>query len=126
MDNYRGTIIEGSLDSKDVLKKMKILSTRVEVVVEKHQTSWLKKWTLHTVEIKEEDASKIAEEISHSFDTEHSWYADYKNKKYHYIIFRGKTFKIERDSAKQYTEAKKYGISLGIPEHQVDFSPEID
>jgi hypothetical protein len=25
----------------------------------------------------------------------------------------------------QYDEAKKYGISLGLPEYQVDFAPDI-
>ena len=63
MDDFRGTIIEESLDNKDVLGKVKILSTRVEGVTEKHQTPWLKKWTLHVVEIKEKDALKIAKEI---------------------------------------------------------------
>jgi len=126
VNNYHGTIIEESLENKTVLNHLKIVNTRIENVTKKHQTPWLLEWTLHTVEIKEKDALKIAEEIRHSLDTEHNWYADYKNKTYHYIIFRGKIFKIERDSAKQYAEVKKYGIALGIPEHQVDFSPGVE
>lgn len=124
--NYKGTIIEESLENKEVLKEVNILSTKVEPVVAKHQTPWLKQWILHKVEIPEKKAGKIAQKLSASLDTEHNWYADYKNEKWHYIIFRNKVFKIDRDSAEQYLEAKKYGISLGIPEHQVDFSPEID
>lgn len=123
--NYKGTIIEESLEDKSVLKDIKILSTRVEEVTEKHQTPWLKKWTLHLVEIPEEKAKEISEIISQNLDSEHSWYADFKNPKWHYIIFRYKVFKIDRKSKTQYAEARKYGISLGIPEYQVDFSPEI-
>lgn len=123
--NYKGTIIEESLKNKDVLKKINILSTKVEPVVIKHQTPWLKQWTLHKIEISEDKAEEIAKKLGDSLDTEHNWYADYKNEKWHYIIFRNKVFKIDRDNAKQYPEAKKYGISLGIPEHQVDFSPDI-
>jgi hypothetical protein len=31
---------------------------------------------------------------------------------------------IDRKSKEQYDEAKRYGISLGIPEYQVDFAPD--
>lgn len=122
---YTGVIIEESLGNKDVLKKTKILKTKVEPVVEKHKTSWLKQWTLHTVEVSESKAESVAEEISKSLDSEHSWYADFKNKNTHFIIFRNKVFKIDRTSKEQYDEAKKYGISLGIPSYQVDFHPEV-
>ena len=42
----------------------------------------------------------------------------------YYIIFRDKVFYIDRKSKEQYDEAKRYGISLGIPEYQVDFAPD--
>ena len=125
MKNYQGVIIEESLENKNVLRKVKIISTKVENVGEKHKTPWLSQWTLHTVEVLEDKAKKIAEEISKSLDCDHSgsWYADFKNKTHHYIIFPNKIFYIDRTSKKQYDEAKRYGISLGIPEYQVDFHP---
>jgi len=123
--NYEGVIIEESLESKDVLTKVKILSTKVEQVREGHKTPWVKQWTLHTVEVSEEQANKIAEELSTTLDSKHSWYADFKNDKQHYIIFRNKIFCVDRKSKEQYDKAKKYGLSLGIPEHQVDFHPEV-
>ncbi len=120
-------IIEESLRDKDILKKVKILSTKVEKVTDKYQTPWLSQWTLHTVEIPGSEAQAVAEEISKSFDYSHgtSWYADYKNDTHHYIIFQNKIFYIDRKSKDQYNEAKHYGISLGVPEHQVDFHPEV-
>lgn len=123
--NYIGTIIEESLEKKQVLKEIKILSTEIEQVIEKHQTPWLKQWTLHKVEIFEDKVAEISDQISKSLDSEHNWYADYKNEKWHYIIFRNKIFKIDRNNAEQYSEAKDYGVSLGIPEYQVDFSSDI-
>ena len=127
MSNYKGVIIEESLENKDVLKEVTIIATKVEEIKESHKTPWLKQWTLHTVEIPEEKAEKVAEKLSKSLDYSHhsSWYADFKNDVFHYIIFKQKIFKINRRSATEYKEAKKYGISLGIPEYQVDFSPEI-
>ncbi len=126
--NYFGTIIEESLKDTSVLKEVHILSTKVDKVTERHKTPWIKQWTLHKVEIPEEDAAKIAEELAKAIDDTHqgSWYADYKTEKDHYIIFKDKVFHItDRTSEAQYTEAKRYGISLGIPEYQVDFHTKV-
>ena len=123
--NYKGVIIEESLEIKDILGRIKILSTKVEQVIDKHKTPWLKQWTLHTVEVFEGKAESTAEEISRSLESEHPWYSDFKNETTHFIIFRNKVFKIDRTSREQYDEAKEYGISLGIPPYQVDFHPEI-
>ncbi|MBI2051264.1 hypothetical protein HYT33_00720 [Candidatus Roizmanbacteria bacterium] len=127
MKNYQGVIIEESLESKDILKKVKIVSTKVEQITDGHKTPWLSQWTLHIVEIPESEAQTIAVEISKLLDYAHggSWYADFKNETHHYIIFRDKIFYIDRKSKEQYDEARRYGISLGIPEYQVDFHPEV-
>lgn len=125
MSDYTGVIIEESLEDSSVLKKIKILKTKIEIVTEKHKTPWIKKWTLHTVKISEKEAKSIAQDISKVLDSKHNWYADFKNEKYHYIIFKNKVFFIYRKSKEQYDKAKEYGISLGIPEYQVDFHPEV-
>ena len=49
--NYKGVIIEESLENKDVLKDVTVLGTKVEDVTEGHKTPWIKQWTLHTVEV---------------------------------------------------------------------------
>ena len=123
--DYKGVIIEESLENKDILKDVKTLETKVEEVTEEHKTPWIKQWTLHTVEIPENQVKNIAEKISKALDSEHDWYADFKNDTHHYIIFRNKIFFVDKQSKEQYDEAKKYGISLGIPEYQVDFHPEV-
>jgi len=123
--SFVGAIIEESLENKLILKKVRVLSTKIEKVTEKHRTPWISQWTLHTIEIPENRAKEIAKKISKSLDSKHVWYADFKNDKTHFIIFRNKIFKIDRTSKEQYEEATKYGISLGIPEYQVDFSPDV-
>jgi len=124
-DDYRGVIIEESLENKDILKKVKILKTKVEQVTEKHKTPWINQWTLHTVEIPENQADEVAKDLAKSLDSEHHWYADFKNNKFHYIIFRNKVFKVDRKKPEQYSEVTKYGLALGIPDYQLDFSPHI-
>lgn len=123
--NYKGIIIEESLADPSILRDIKILATKVEEFTEKHQTPWLKKWTLHTIEIPEKKGGGVAKKISRSFDKIHPvWYVDYKNDIYHFIIFSNKVFKVDLNSPILYKKAKAYGISLGIPDYQLDFAPE--
>ena len=127
MDNFLGTIIEESLENKLILKDLKILKTEIEKVKKEHKTPYLKQWTLHTIEIPFNEIDKFVKKLSISLDSIHSdWYADFKNNSYHYIIFRNKIFKIDRAKPEQYREVVKYGLSLGIPKYQLDFSPNIE
>lgn len=121
---YKGVIIEESLKGEGVLEIVGIIKTKVEPVTEHHKTPWLKQWTLHTVEIEQDKADEVAELLSKSLDNNY-WYADFKNDKFHYIVFPNKVFKIDRSKPKQYEEATKHGLGLNIPDYQLDFSPHI-
>ena len=71
-------------------------------------------------------AGEVAERISRALDREHDWYADFKNDKEHFIIYRDKVFHItDRSDKLQYDQATKYGILIGIPDYQVDFSEHV-
>lgn len=124
-EKFIGVIIEESLEKKDILKRLRIIKTKIEKVTKRHKSPWLKQWTLHTVDIPEDQAEAVAKELSASLDPKHEWYADFKNEKTHFIIFRDRVFKIDRTRKEQYEEATKYGISLGIPDYQVDFAPNV-
>ncbi len=128
MGTFKGVVIAESLENLDVLGEVKIVSTKVEIVGAEHHTPWLDQWTLHEIELSDCDASRIAEQISRSIrsNQQGSWYADFKDETHHYIVFRDRVFFIERSSQEQYDAAKQYGLSLGIPEHQVDFHPKVD
>lgn len=120
--DYRGIIIEESLANKSVLDDVTIVKTVVEAVTEDHKTPWLKQWTVHTVEVPEEKAEEIINKISKALDV--GWYADYKNDNHHYIIFGNKIFKVDRKKPSLYKEVKEYGVSVGIPDYQLDFASD--
>ncbi|MAH07953.1 hypothetical protein CMI38_06930 [Candidatus Pacearchaeota archaeon] len=123
--SYEGIIIEESLENRDVLDRVEIVSTRVEEVTDKHKTPWIDKWTLHSVEVSEDIVERVAEKLSESIDREHgdSWYIDFKNDMFHYIIFLNKFFKVDRLKPEQYGEVVQYGVGLGIPDYQLSFDP---
>lgn len=122
--NYSGVVIEESLADKKILDKLLVTKTKIETVTEKHRTPWLKQWTLHDVEIPEEKAEEIARNLSTALEKGHPWYTDFKNDKFHFIIYREKIFKVDLKNPILFKDAKAYGISLGIPPYQVDFVPE--
>jgi len=119
MSSYKGDIIEESLQDKKVLEKVNIISTRIEKVTPEHQTPWLSQWTLHTIEVDESEAEKLAEELSVAIEPKHGWYIDYRNDKYHYVIFKGRHFKIDRSKKSDYDEMINYGLSIGTPDYQL-------
>jgi hypothetical protein len=124
--NFTGSIIEESLENKDVINHVRITSTEVEDVTERMMTPWLKHWTVHDIEVPVEDAEKVAVEISKALDSSKSnWYADFENDTHHYIIFKNKVFYIDRKKVQEYRAAREYGISIGVPEHQVDFEKKL-
>lgn len=123
---FNGIIIEESLTDNSVLNDVNIISTKVEPVTEKHKTPWVKQWTMHTVEIPTDKVDEVAKKISKALDKEHDWYADFKTETEHFVIYTDKVFHItDRTDKKQYDEATEYGISIGIPDYQVDFSPHL-
>lgn len=122
MKKYSGCIIEESLTNKDVLKEFIITKTNVEKVTEESNTPDLDVWTMHIVEIAEDKIESIVPLLSKSIDGSRKnggWYTDLKSDDWHYIIFSGKVFKVDRSSGEQYEQAKEYGMSIGIPEYQL-------
>jgi hypothetical protein len=119
-------IIEESLEDKSILGELRILETEVEKVTDRNKTPWLKLWTKHTVQVPEAEARVVAERLAKMIDRKHggSWYADFKNPQFHYIIFRDRVFRVDRRSKQQYDEVNRFGEALGIPSYQLDFSPK--
>lgn len=112
------------MKDRGILDECRIIKTEIEPVTEEHETPHLKQWTIHFVEIEEEKAGRIAEELSEVLEGNKEqgyWYADFKNDAWHYIIYPQKVFKVDRRSREQYEMAMRYGLALGIPARQVDF-----
>ena len=118
---------EAAVRDRRVLQSLRVLDTRIEAVTEQHKTPWVSQWTLHTVEIPDEAAAVLAEQLSQALEATQagSWYADFKNQTTHYIIFRNRVFRIDRHSPQAYEVPRQYGMALGIPEYQLDFSPNV-
>lgn len=118
---YSGVIIEESLANRRALEGLNIVKQEVEQVAEEHETPWLAQWTCDTVEIPEEDIESVVQKLSVAIDTEHigNWYCDFRNNDWHYVVFSGRIFKIDRSKREAYDEMREYALSIGLPEHQL-------
>lgn len=105
-NDFEGVIIEESLEDKNVLKKVKILKTKVEKIPQKYNIPWLSEWTKDIIVVPESDAEQIAEEIRKSLDKKHdNWYAFFNNKKIHFSVNKDKVIKTDKltDKVRLYT-----------------------
>lgn len=122
MSVYKGTIIEESLRDKTILQRVTVIGTEIEQVTENFQTPWLSQWTLRTVEIENDYAEAFAQALSQAIETEHpNWFADFNDETTHYIVFPGKVFIVDRAKPDGYAAPRAYGLTRGIPGHQLDF-----
>ncbi len=121
MRNFKGVVIEESLENKEILNSLKIISTKVEKVTEAHKTPWLKQWTLHTVEIPSGSMDRISDELKNSLEKEHNWFMHFWKEYLLIVIFKDKIFKLPKDDKKTWQPAIAHGISLGIPKYQLNF-----
>jgi hypothetical protein len=96
-NDFEGVIIEESLEDRSVLKRVKILKTKVEKIPPKYNIPWLSEWTKDIIVVPESEAEQIAEEIRKSLDRKHdNWYAFFNNKKIHISV--NKDGVIKKDS----------------------------
>jgi hypothetical protein len=77
---------------------------------------------MHHIIFYEDEMEGISKVNQNALDDKHPWYADFKNKKTHYIIFKDRIFVIPRNQKETYQEAVDYGLSLGLPINQLDFN----
>ncbi len=104
---YKGTIIENSLNSKDILGRLKINKTW-------HSGSWV----LHDVLMGEDHIQELSKYLDNGPWYIHVWQPGNDDVK---VIFKNKVFDIKFSDKSTWTDAVSYGMSIGIPEEQLDF-----
>ncbi len=109
---FKGTIVLESLENAEVIRDFKILSLN-----ETTDLNPADRWHLYEVEATREQLEKLSKVIKPT-----KWYAHFWNVKREVIaVFRNKIFELNFDDKKSRERAIQYGISVGIPEEQLDF-----
>ena len=118
---YTGLILKESLESTDVLIDDRITITKEEIWnIGRSAVDWQPKvWTAIYVEGADEDIEDIAVIVSNSILDK--WYANLSDSTTEYVIFHKKIFSYTRGDGDTKQEARNYGKSIGVPEHQLDW-----
>jgi hypothetical protein len=77
-------------------------------------------WTLLHVEVADEDAPRLAEQLAAVLG-DLGWYADLQTATETFVIYTGRVFRYPRGDAAGRAEAQEHGRAHGVPEPQLDW-----
>ena len=78
-------------------------------------------WTVFDVEADEARLGEVAEALSAALKSEGGWYADLRSDAEHVVVFAGRHFRYRRGDREARAEVVRYGSSVGVPSHQLDW-----
>lgn len=111
MKEYKGIIIEESLEDNRMLNDLEI----IDFEISKEENS-SERWHLYTVNVSKEDIENLSKNIKKG-----KWYMHFWKGREVIAIFKNKKFEFNFDDKSTWREVIEYGLSLGIPKEQLDF-----
>jgi hypothetical protein len=78
-------------------------------------------WTVFDVEVDEARLAEVAEALSTALMDHGGWYADLRSDAEIVIVFAGRHFRYGRGDTEGRAAAIRYGVSVGVPAHQLDW-----
>ena len=118
---FTGLIIKESLSSDTILTDpgLKIVKTEQWDINERVAAFQPANWSAIFIEGSEEKIDDIASKLAQVILPK--WYANISDATTEYVIFHGKIFHHRKGDEADAAEAIRYGRSIGIPEHQLDW-----
>jgi hypothetical protein len=119
---FTGLIIKESLPSDTILAELglKIVKTEEWHIGERAAEFQPNTWNAIFIEGFEKKIDEITSKLSQTILPK--WYANISDATTEYVIFHGKIFKHIKGDKTDAAEAIEYGRSVGIPEHQLDWT----
>lgn len=108
---YKGIIIEESLEDRSVLDGLNVLSVKEEVDMD----SSYDKWHLYTIQVSRDEIEQLQRYLKQG------WYMHFWKGRDVIVVYRDKMFELNFDDKATWKDAVEYGKSLGIPDEQLDF-----
>lgn len=110
---WRGVIIEESLEDSSLLNLVKILKTKKSFLENEDEKGVL---NFHCVEV--EQREEFIEKAKRAI--KQGWYMHICKDDKMIVIFRNKVFEFSEHEREKITEARNYGISIGILPEQME------
>lgn len=78
-------------------------------------------WSAIEFELEEENAEGLARALSAILDPL-GWYANFSSETETFVVFPGRVFRYPRGSPRERAAAPAHGRTLGIPDHQLEWT----
>lgn len=111
MEKYKGTIIEESLIDNRIINELDVVKVKIS-----QEENAAERWHLYMVSITKDEINKISRNLKSE-----KWYAHFWKEKDVVVVFKNKIFNFNFDKKESWKPAIEYGLSLGIPQEQLDF-----
>lgn len=108
--NYTGIIVEESLDDNRILNGLHINKIHIS-----NSSDPADRWHLYEINNSKEEIQALSQHILEG------WYMHFWAGTNITAVFRGRTFEFNYENKGTWADVLKYGLSLGIPEYQLDF-----
>jgi len=122
----RGTIILESLRADASLTGFRFVVRTIErgrpkLSAEQVAAGFPTVWSGVDFELEDARGGELAAALSRMLEPI-GWYANFSSEAETFIVFPGRVFRYPRAAPQGRAEAQAYGRTLGIPEHQLDWS----
>lgn len=108
---YSGTIVEESLLDNRILNSFTINQVHISM-----NEVAANRWHLYKVTLSEKQIDILLNNLKPQ-----GWYAHFWHNDKVIVVFPGKKFKIQYSDKSTWQDAIDYGLSIGIPQEQLDF-----
>ena len=119
---YKGLLLKESLNDETVLNLINTTKTEIWDNIQNASKGQPKKWTAIYFEFEgsEEEAIIKAETLSRAL--KEMWYMNFSTEEEIYVIYpKNKFYKYVKGDEQRKQEAINYGLSIGIPQSQLDW-----
>lgn len=110
MEKYKGIIVEESLEDNRILNNFKIIDFHIS-----QEEDPADRWHLYTVLASEEEIVRLSKNVKPK------WYMHFWKDRDVVVVFKDKKFELDFDDKATWKPVVEHGLSLGIPEEQLDF-----
>lgn len=79
-------------------------------------------WTYIEFQAEDDRADEVAQKLADLLIADGGWYADFGVGDHHVVVFAGKVFRYRKGDESGRAEATEYGLSVGCPADQLDWT----
>lgn len=108
---YRGVIVREGLKDAQIIKQLEVLERKVT-----REVAPVRRWHLYKVRVTRNEIKMLGKNLASP-----KWYMHFWQARRVIAVFHDKQFEFDYDDKTSWEPVIEHGLSLGIPQDQLDF-----